>query len=55
MAHFINRELERQTKWTEAISMGERDFVVAIEVQVWWRQRMSVVEQDGGLGPVGGG
>jgi putative transposase len=43
----INHELERQAKWTQAIAVGQRAFVDAIEKQIRWRQRMSVAEQDG--------
>jgi putative transposase len=43
----INHELERQAQWTEAIAVGQRAFVEAIEDQTRWRQRMKTAEQDG--------
>ncbi len=43
----VHQELERQAKWTEAIAVGHRAFVEAVEQQIRWRQRMSVAEQDG--------
>ena len=30
----LNDELERQAKWTQAIAVGERAFVEAIEAQI---------------------
>jgi putative transposase len=41
----INHQLERQAKWTEAIAVGQRALVEAIEEPIRWRQRMSVAEQ----------
>ncbi len=43
----VNDELERQAKWTEAIAVGERAFVEAIEAQIRSRQQM-LVSQEGG-------
>jgi putative transposase len=38
----LSDELERQAKWTEAIAVGERTFVEAIEAQIRSRQQMLV-------------
>ena len=44
----LNDELERQAKWTEAIAVGERAFVEAIEAQIKSRQQMEVSQEDHG-------
>jgi putative transposase len=43
----INDELKRQAQWTEAIAVGDRAYVEAIEQKVRGRQQLSV-EQVGG-------
>jgi hypothetical protein len=43
----IDRELERQARWTEAVAAGERTFVEAMEEQIHWRQQMTVQEHGG--------
>jgi hypothetical protein len=43
----VNDELERQAKWTQAIAVGERAFVEAIEQQINSRQQMMITEQGG--------
>lgn len=43
----INDELERQAKWTEAIAVGDRAYIEAIEQQIRGRQEMSLEEQGG--------
>jgi REP-associated tyrosine transposase len=43
----VNRELERQAQWSEAIAVGRVAYVQAIEEQIRWRQRMGVQEQGG--------
>ena len=43
----MNDELKRQAKWTQAIAVGERAFVEAIEEQIHSRQQMMITEQGG--------
>jgi hypothetical protein len=38
---------ERQAKWTQAIAVGERAFVEAIEEQINSRHQMMITEQAG--------
>ena len=40
-----NDELERQAKWTQAIAVGERAFIEAIEDQIKSRRQMVVTEE----------
>jgi putative transposase len=42
-----NDELKRQAKWTEAIAIGERSYVGAIEQEIRGRQEVSLEEHDG--------
>jgi hypothetical protein len=42
-----DRELERQARWTEAVAVGERTFVEAIDEQIHCRQPMTVQEHGG--------
>src|SRR5258706_87250 len=43
----IGDELKREAKWTEAIAVGERAYVEAIERQIRGRQELSLEEQSG--------
>ena len=43
----INDELKRQAKWTQAIAIGERAYVEAIEQQIHGRQEMTIVDEGG--------
>ena len=43
----LNDELERQSKWTEAIAVGQTAYVEAIEGQIRSRQRMLVGQEEG--------
>jgi putative transposase len=41
----LNDELERQSKWTQAIAVGERAFVEAIEAQIKSRRQMVLSDE----------
>ena len=41
----LNDELERQAKWTQAIAVGERAFVEAIEDEIKSRRHMVISEE----------
>jgi putative transposase len=43
----INDELKRQAKWTQAIAVGDRAYVEAIERQIRGRHEMGIDEQGG--------
>jgi putative transposase len=43
----IHDQLRRQPKWSEAIAVGDRAYVDAIEQQIRGRQRLRVEEEDG--------
>jgi putative transposase len=43
----INDNLKRQAKWTQAIAVGERAYVDAIEEQIRGRQQTRIEEQGG--------
>ena len=38
----LNDQLERQARWTEAVAVGERAYVEAIQEQIRGRQEMTI-------------
>lgn len=43
----LNGWLERQAKWTQAIAVGDRAFIQAMEERIGYRQKMTVSEESG--------